>query len=106
MADATEFVRLIKQASIEAVEASKPANCVVGVVTAANPLTVKISNKILISGATLICPKMLTDHDIELVSDGVSKTYTIKNKLAVGDSVALIKNKGGQQYYILDRVEV
>lgn len=42
-------------------------------------------------------------HTHQLVS-GNSKTMTIHNALKVGDKVALIRKRGGQFFYVLDRI--
>lgn len=38
------------------------------------------------------------------LASSASKTITLHNALAVGDKVALLRQNGGQSYYILDKI--
>ena len=105
MADVNDLVRLIKKAAVDAVKAGKPANVIIGVVTSASPLKVKISEKVEVSGALLICPQHLTNHQITLKDGDDTKTVQFMNALKKNEKVALLSNQGGQQFFILDRIE-
>lgn len=94
---------LIKRAAMEAVEAGKPTKVVYGQVYSKNPLKVKVSEKLILTSDVLIVPEYLTDHEIKLVSGDAEATYTVKNALNTGDRVIMIRNNGGQQYFIIDR---
>lgn len=84
----TKLTALIKQIAIDAINASKPTTICFGDVTAINPLSIRINQLIELSSATLI------------------QTTTVKDKLAVGDEVILIRQQGGQKYLVLDKYEV
>lgn len=73
---------------MDAIHASKPTTVCFGKVTAINPLSVRINQLIELSSATLI------------------PTSSVKDKLAVGDDVILIRQQGGQKYLVLDKYEV
>lgn len=84
----TKLTALIKKIAIDAINASKPTTICFGNVTSINPLSIRINQLIELSSATLI------------------QTSTVKDKLAVGDEVILIRQQGGQKYLVLDKYEV
>lgn len=84
----TKLTALIKKIAIDAINASKPTTMCFGNVTSINPLSIRINQLIELSTATLI------------------QTSTVKDKLAVGDEVILIRQQGGQKYLVLDKYEV
>lgn len=84
----TKLTALIKKIAMDALRASKPTTLCFGNVTSVNPLSVRINQLIELSSATLI------------------QTSTVKDKLAVGDEVILIRQQGGQKYLVLDKYEV
>ena len=84
----TKLTALIKKIAIDAINASKPTTVCFGTVTAINPLSIRISQLIELSPATLI------------------QTSAVKDKLAVGDEVIMIRQQGGQKYLVLDKYEV
>jgi hypothetical protein len=84
----TKLTALIKKVSLDAFHASKPTTVCFGNVVSVNPLSVRINQLIVLSSATLI------------------QTSTVKDKLAVGDEVIMIRQQGGQKYLVLDKYEV
>lgn len=84
----TKLTALIKKIAIDAINASKPTTVCFGNVTSINPLSVRINQLIELSSPTLI------------------PTSAVKDKLAVGDEVILIRQQGGQKYLVLDKYEV
>lgn len=84
----TKLTALIKKIAVEAIHASKPTTILFGDVTSVSPLRIRINQLIELSSATLI------------------QTTTVKDKLAVGDEVILIRQQGGQKYLVLDKYEV
>lgn len=128
---ATKLVKSMKIAAIEAIENSKPCDLRYGTVVSANPLSIKITDKLTLEESTLIVPEHLTDYDIETTimtefgwetqdASGGSgeasfaehnhtiyhdrKKITIHGKLQVGDKVVLLRQSGGQFYYVADRL--
>jgi hypothetical protein len=84
----TKLTALIKKVALDAFHASKPTSICFGNVVSTNPLSVRINQLIVLSSATLI------------------PTSAVKDKLAVGDEVILIRQQGGQKYVVLDKYEV
>lgn len=100
MHDLHDLLVVIKQAAIETVESSKPANLVFGKIDSTSPLSVNVENKLKLSKEMIIVPQSLTEYGIEI--DGEKKK--INNTLKDGDEVILLRVQGGQKYLILDRV--
>lgn len=129
-----DLIRLIKRAALEAVENGQPTDIRQGIVTNNNPLTVQITPQLILPASVLIVPKHLTDYTVKVsfnwtteeagshnhtcpegttssvsnhshtISSGGDKEITIHNALQINDKVALLRQKGGQFYYILDRI--
>lgn len=64
MFNGNELVKLIKQAALEAVNASKPANMVFGTVISANPLQIQTEQKLPLTAAQLVLSRNVTDHTV------------------------------------------
>lgn len=79
---------ILQEIASNAVKGDKPVAVVFGTVTNTSPLSVKISDLLELPSATLI------------------QTSVVKNQLASGDSVILLRQQGGQKYIILDKYEV
>ena len=62
MADSTELVRLMKQAALDAVNASKPAEICFGKVTSASPLKILVEQKMTLGAAQLVLSRHVTDY--------------------------------------------
>jgi hypothetical protein len=109
------MIEIMKRASMDAMERSKPCDLRFGTVSSVNPLKVQITTELIIPESLLIVPEHLTDYSVN-VNIGVTnvtedetepvdeRVLTIYNSLSLGDKVALIRNQGGKQYYILDRI--
>lgn len=111
------LIDIMKRASMDAFENSKPCDLRYGTVISTSPLKVRVTNQFILPESILIVPEHLTDHEIKVTTSGynweddngnkIEKTeHTIKfhGKLKVGDKVALIRQSGGQFYYIIDRI--
>lgn len=79
------LIQLIKQAAVEAVEASKPAVVLFGTVQSTSPLSIYLEQKRTITKGFLV------------VADKAKS-------LSTGDRVVMIRMQGGQKYIILDKV--
>ena len=77
--------QIIKQAAIEAVEASKPCEWVVGTVISTSPLKVKIDQKLTLSQTFIVIGQRMKDTVFKL-----------------NDKVILLKQRGGQKFLLLD----
>lgn len=121
---ATNLTQLIKQMATEAVAASKPCDIVLGVVTSASPLKIKVSQKKILTKDFLILTGNVTDYETAVTitsgfSPGGHSQYAgsgehshtvtkgkavIHNALKKGDQVVMVQQAGGQRYLVLDKV--
>ena len=60
------MVQIIKQAASEAVEAGRPVNLMLGVVTKEEPLTIQTDQQIPVTAPFLLLAQAVTDHKIKL----------------------------------------
>lgn len=102
----SEFLKLIKQAAVEAIEAGNPASICYGQVTSSSPLKILVDQKMTLTSAQLVVPQHLTDYEInlKLKSSGTKQTYVVYGALKSGDKVLLIREQGGQKYIVIDRM--
>ena len=82
MADVTDFLKAIKRAALEAVEASKPVTVCRGKVQSVSPLKISVGQKMILSEKQLI-------------------RLRTAEKIAVSDECLLLREQGGQKYVIL-----
>lgn len=101
-----DFLNLIKKASVDAVNASKPTNVVYGTVTSSSPLKINVEQKLNLTDVQLVLTRNVTDYVINITIDGIKKQITIHNSLVVGDEVVMVQNQGGQEYIIVDRMKI
>ena len=116
----------IKLASQAINEQSKPSDLRYGTVINTNPLQVQVSSELTLPSSVLVVPQHLTNYTVSVSvswstdsksggsgesafashNHGINgaKSMTINDALKVGDKVALLQQKGGQSYYILDRI--
>mgnify|MGYP005801008787 CR=1 FL=1 len=118
----TGIIPIIKQAAVEAVQASNPANFVYGIVTGIDPLQITITPSLILNendGVLKLC-RNVTEYSLMIdinwtqpddeseagMSTIISGTYqiTLDNALKLGDNVLLAKVQGGQSYIVVDRV--
>jgi hypothetical protein len=82
------LIELIKRASLDAIDNAKMCDLRYGEVVSTSPLKIKITNQFVIPSSLLVVPKRLRDDD----------------PLVNGDKVVLIRQQGGQSYFILDKI--
>lgn len=80
-----EFLKAIKQASVEAVNSTQPSAPFVGTVATASPLSVRLDQRLTVS----------KEHLVVMAAAGDA---------VVGDKVAVIRFAGGQRYLVLGKV--
>ncbi len=88
MADFSDAVKLAAQ---EAIDASKPVTVLFGTVTGVAPLTVNVSEKLTLTGSSLVVTAALTDDTGAIA-------------LVIGDKLVLVRVQGGRRYIAIDRV--
>lgn len=124
--DAVEFVKTMKKAAVEAVEATKPVYIYFGEVLSASPLKINVEQKMILGEAQLILSRNVTDFKTTITvnwstenksggsgdssfashNHGITgkKEITVHNGLVVGDAVILIRQQEGQKFIVWDRV--
>lgn len=63
------LLNLIKQISINAVEATKPTAFIFGTVISASPLKIKVSNNLILTEEFLVVPRTLTNYSLSVGMD-------------------------------------
>ena len=66
MADFTGFVEIIKQAALDAVNASKPMSVLFGKVVSEDPLKIEVEQKMTLERPQLILTRNVTDYKVEM----------------------------------------
>ena len=99
-----EWIENIKKIVIKAVENGDPCDVVLGTVTSASPLSIRLDQKTTLTGPQLLLTRNVTDHTEQMSIPGVGTVaVTVKNGLKSGERVMLLQKRGGQQYAVLDR---
>lgn len=79
------------------------ADIVFGTVTSTSPLKIQISNQMTLCEEFLNLSENVTDHKVKMKIDDETKTVEILNGLKSGDGVTMIRQDGGQQFYVLEK---
>lgn len=79
------------------------SDIVFGTVVDDSPLKIQISNQMTLTDAFLNLSEAVTDHKVKVKVDGDEKTVTILGALKKGDGVTMIRQDGGQQFYVLEK---
>lgn len=123
-----DLVESIKKAALEAVENNDPSCVMYGKVIQTSPLQIQVNVKLILQAEQLVLTRNVTDYTVnvsastgyggghkhedslggETTSNG-SHSHSISsikilNALKVGEEVILIRQAGGQEYIVLDRV--
>lgn len=126
MPDYSGFVKAIKQAAVDAVDAKKPVAVYYGIVLDTSPLKINVEQKMTLSEAQLVLTKAVTDHYVDIEVRHVTGTRSggsgypqyashdhdykgrkkirIYNGLQKGEKVLLIRFQEGQKFVVWDRV--
>lgn len=121
-----DLLEIIKQAGIEAMEASKPVKVMFGEVKSVKPLMIMVEQKLPLTEEFLILTYAVKDHWRDMTVDHLTenafggsgdsayashnhgykgrKPFLIHNDLEVGEHVLLLSMQGGQKFIVLDRV--
>ena len=107
-----DLVESMKKAALDAMNNTNPCCIMYGKVTSTSPLKIQVNTKLILEATQLVLTKHLTNHTIptsgstgtrEGHSHGIG-SLTLNNALKVGDEVILIRQAGGQEYIVFDRV--
>lgn len=123
---ANALLKVIKEAAIEAVDASRPVKLMFGKVESISPLTIVVEQKKRLTSEFLVLCREVTDYDVEMTVDHMTekmqgggkdpsftghahpykgrKVFTVHKGLQVGEVVAVLQMQGGQKYLVIDRV--
>lgn len=82
---------------------SEYSDIVFGTVVSESPLAIQISNQMTLTEAFLNLSKSVTDHKVKMKIDGKETTVTVLGALKKGDGVTMIRQDGGQQFYVLEK---
>lgn len=100
-----DLLRAIKQISVDAVEAGKPADIRYGVVTSVEPLKVRVSATFILPESALIVPEHI--RYVQGVTDPLTGITPIILADGIGlennDKVILIREQGGGKYIVIGR---
>lgn len=103
MADAewiSNITKIVKQSIVSDV----PCDIIPGTVVSADPLQIKIDQKITLSGTQLLPTVNVADKETEMDIPGMGFIKVkVCNGLKDGEQVILLQKPGGQQYVVLDR---
>ena len=104
MYDAKDLLRLVKKSTKDVVNTNYPATVMFGTVESVSPLKVYVEQRFHLTADQLIVPKHLTDYEVEVVLNNEYGKITIKNALKTSDKVVLIRQHGGQKFFVADKV--
>lgn len=99
-----DFAIAMRKIVLEAVASSNPADLAFGTVETLNPISIKLDQKLILPEPNLILTRNVLDYEVEMEIGGTKQTVKVLNALEIGDKVMLIKNQGGQQYIVLEKV--
>ena len=102
--DANDLLRLVKRSTKDVVNTTYPTDVMFGIVESVSPLKVYVEQRFHLTGDQLIVPKHLTDYEVDVVLYNDNTKITIKNALKTSDKVVLIRQHGGQKFFIADKV--
>lgn len=94
MSDSADFIKLIKETAIGAVNASKPSCMAFGTVT-----DVIVQDGEVINVKVRLDAKLIIDIDFLIFGKRLTK-YEVD----VGDKLILLRQAGGQLFYVMDKV--
>ena len=120
-------VELVKQAAVEAVEATKPVQYLFGKVISVSPLKIQVSAKSIYTEKMLILTRNVTDFEVDMTVSHITenraggsgdpafashnheykgkKKFKVHNALIVGDCVVLGRVQGGKRFVVFDRIK-
>ena len=75
MADSS-LTQVIQRVVKQTVDAMKPSDYIVGLVTSVDPLEVKISNELTIDADFIDICEQVTDHDVKVTIKGKTKSVS------------------------------
>lgn len=121
-----ELLQILRELVVQTISAGKPADYILGVVESVSPLTIRVDQREIITEEFLILTDLVRDYQVDITVSHTTENrgggggyaefashshdYTgrkkiiVHNSLAVGESVVLIRQAGGQEYIVLSRI--
>jgi len=81
------------------------SDIVFGTVISTSPLKIQISNQMVLTDAFLNLSREVTDYWLKVEIEGDKRKVKVLNALKDGDGVTMIRQDGGQQFYVLEKTE-
>lgn len=101
----TEWVDNIRKIVMQAVEEAEPCEFIPGTVVSAEPLSIQVDQKLFLREDQVTLTSRVKDHTETMVIPGIGTTaVTVRLGLKAGDRVAILQQKGGQHYAVIDRI--
>ncbi|MDF2881568.1 MAG: hypothetical protein K0R54_2125 [Clostridiaceae bacterium] len=99
-----DIVLMMKKAAVDVIKAQKLLmEGIYGTVETINPLTIRISQQIVLVEAQLTLTRNVTDYTTQLTESELgTRTYTVNNALTEGEKVLILRRE--KQYLVIDRV--
>lgn len=105
LVDANEFLKAIKSAATDAVDAKKPVNVFFGEVQEINPLKINVEQKMLLGEAQLVLTRNVTDFDTMVTVNweaedalGKNHSHKVEGQDSRGDSISLTTGETGLRH--------
>lgn len=120
------LAEVMKELAGQAETAARPSDYILGVVESSNPLSIRVSQKDLITAEYLITTDAVRDYDVDIEVNHTTENraggggyaefashnheYTGRKKIRVynglkpGEIVVMIRQRGGQQYLVVSRI--
>lgn len=120
------LAEVMKQLAGQAEDAGRPSDYILGTVESSSPLSIRVSQKDLITAEYLITTDAVRDYDVDIEVNHVTenraggggyaeyashnhdykgrKRIRVYNGLNRGEIVVMIRQRGGQQYLVVSRI--
>ena len=80
MPDATELVKAMKRAALDALESTKPVNVVFGTVESVSPLKINVEQKMILGKSQLVLSRNVTDFETKVTVEWESESALTTHK--------------------------
>ena len=122
------LAEVMKQLAGQAEDAGRPSDYILGTVESSSPLSIRVSQKDLITAEYLITTDAVRDYDVDIEVNHVTenraggggyaeyashnhdyngrKRIRVYNGLKRGEIVVMIRQRGGQQYLVVSRIHI
>lgn len=121
-----QLMNALQKLAYNTYQAGKPADYILGVVEAVNPLVIRLDAKETITEEFLVLTDAVRDYDVDITVNHTTedaaggsgyaeyashnhgykgrKRITVHNGLTPGESVVMLRQLGGQEYLVISRI--